>query len=214
MTESYWPIPKLWPGATVVCIASGPSLTLKQVRHVALARLEERCRVIAVNDAVYVAWFADWLHATDNKWWMWHRKTATKFPGVKTTMVTGCPEAWGVKMLRNKSLETPGQYGGYTDDQDALCTGGNGGYQAAQIAVKGGARKVILIGYDMKFGPNNESHFHGDHPDEMRSDYENTMLQWWPGLAEALSARGIEVINCSPDSAIGCFPKASLANVL
>jgi len=211
--DGYWPIPVMWPGATVVCIAGGPSLTLTQVRRVAIARLEERCRVIAVNDAIYVAWFADWLHATDNKWWTWHRLSATKFGGIKTAIADGLPAGWGVKILRNANGEG-GQMGGFSEAPDTIHPGGNGGYQAVQMAAKAGGCRIPLLGFDMRFGPADESHWHGDHPDGMRSDYVNTMLPWWPSLVEPLKARGVEVINCSPGSAIECFPRANIEDVL
>lgn len=62
-------IEPIWQGQTVVIMASGPSLTLEQVRRVAIAKLKDRCRVIAVNDAIFIAWWADWLHAYDSRWW-------------------------------------------------------------------------------------------------------------------------------------------------
>jgi len=209
-----WPIPVLWPGAAAVVVAGGPSLDLAQIRHVARARLEEQCRVIAVNDAVYPCWFGDWLHACDGKWWTWHRLTATKFPGVRTTCTETVPESWAhyIRVLppdRETGLKT-----GFADEPDALVGGGNGGYQAIQIAVKAGARRVILLGLDMKFGAGGKAHFFGDHPDHIRSDYDGTILPNFPGLADALKARGIEVINCSPNSALTCFPMARLEDVL
>jgi hypothetical protein len=212
--DSFWPIPAdLWAGKTAVILAGGPSLSLAQVRRVAMARLEDRCRVMAVNDAVFVAWFADWLHACDFKWWNWHRLSVTKFPGVKTTLTPGCPPGWGVKRLRNASGEG-GQMGGFPEPPDTVAPGGNGGYQAIQCAVKAGASRVILLGFDMKPAADGGGHWFGDHPDGMRSEYESTMLPHFKTLVAPLKDRGIEVINCTPGSALTCFPAARLEDVL
>lgn len=203
----------MWPGATVVVIGTGPSLTLAQLRVVALAQLVEKCRVIVVNDAVFVAWWADWLHACDYKWWLWYRETATKFPGIRTTCTETVPEAWA-RYLKVIPPERDGARGGFALAADTVAGGGNGGYQAIQLAVKAGGTRVLLLGLDMQPGEGGTPHYHGDHPDQIRSDYKNTMLPNFPSLAEALKKRRVEVINCAPGSALTCFPMSSIEDVL
>ena len=210
-----WSIPEIWPGETVVIMASGPSLDLTQVRHVALARLEERCRVIAVNDAIFVAWWADWLHACDFKWWNWHRATVTKFAGFKTTLTETVPKEWSVRLLRTAPIDREtGDTVGFPDEPDMVAGGGNGANQAIQIAVKAGAKRVILLGVDMKTGAGDKSHYFGDHEDGMRSDYKGTMLPYFETLIGPLKNRGVEIVNCSPGSALTCFPMARLGETL
>lgn len=212
----YWPIPAdLWAGKPAVILAGGPSLSLAQVRIVARARLEDRCRVIAVNDAVFAAWWADWLHGCDFKWWNWHRLSATKFPGIKTTLSPGCPPGWGVKRLRNAaSADEGGQMGGFGEAPDTVAPGGNGGYQAIQCAAKAGSPRVVLLGFDMKPAADGAGHWFGEHPDGMRSDWHLTMLPHFKGLAAALVERGVEVVNCTPSSALTVFPAARLEDAL
>lgn len=213
MSRHAWSIPRLWPGETVVILAGGPSLDLAQIRHVAMARLEERCRVIAVNDAVFPAWWADWLHACDVKWWTWHRNTATKFKGIKTTTTETVPVAWGVRLLRIGG-DTGGQAGGWSERRNTIYPGGNGGYQAIQCAMKAAAARVLLLGFDMRRPKDGPGHFFGEHPDGMRSDYEDTMLPWFDTLLEPARDMGVEIINCAPGSAIECFPRANVEEIL
>ena len=195
-----------------VIVAGGPSLTLAQVRHVARARLANRCRVIAVNDAIYPCWWADWLHACDIKWWHWHQETALEFPGIRTTCTDTVPESWAhyLKVITPYDDDPRIKI---ADEPDTVASGNNGGYQAIQCAVKAGSRRVILLGFDMRFSDGYQSHWFGDHPDKMRSQYDN-MLENFPGLKVALDARGVEVINCTPGSALTVFKKASLESVL
>lgn len=205
-----WPIPELWPGATGVILAGGPSLTAKEFRHVARTRLSagSNVRVFTVNDACYLAWWADWLHASDKKWWLLHRQTAPKFPGFRTCMDDGVQESWARRL--NYTIEKhTGYRGGFAEEPDKVATGGHSGYQAIQIAVKTGCAKVLLLGIDMK-----GTHWFGEHEDRVSPDWNETGLPWFPTIVEPLEERGIEVINCSPNSAVDCFPKAALEDVL
>ncbi len=202
----------MWAGKTAVILAGGPSLSLTQIHHVARARLDGRCKAIAVNDAIFVAWWADWLHGCDIKWWQWHRESAVKFPGIKTTLTESVPAAWA-HLLGNASHGDEHR-GGYMDQPDVVHAGGNGGFQAIQCAMKAGATRILLLGFDMKRSASNAGHWFGEHPDSMPSDYAATMLPWFDSLLEPARQRGIEIINCTPDSAIQCFPKARIQDIL
>ncbi len=202
MSREFWSVPVLWPKSTVVILAGGPSLDLAQIRHVAMARLDGRCRVIAVNDAVYPAWWADWLHCSDNKWWVWHRNTATKFTGIKTTQDETVPSQWGVKLLRNTGEK------GFDPDPSCIRAGASGAYQALHCAVHAGAKRVLLLGVDMTGG-----HWFGLHPDGMDQGCD-AMLPCWPTMLPALEERGVEVINCSLESRLDCFEKKELTEAL
>ena len=61
---------------------------------------------------------------------------------------------------------------GYTDDPGEINTHGNSGSQAMQIAIKTGAAKVLLCGFDMH--QREASHWHGDHPSPLRSTLAET----------------------------------------
>lgn len=200
--RKYWEIPQSWDGRTVVILAGGPSLDLKTVRYVARKRLENSCRVIAVNDAVYPAWWSDWLHGCDAKWWTWHRATANKFPGVRTTQDESIPPQWGVLYLKNTGDD------GFDARPWCLRHGANGAYQAVHCAIHTGARKIVLLGVDMTDG-----HWFGHHDDRMDQGCD-AMLPHWPTLLPALNERGIQVINCSPASRLECFEKGKLVETL
>lgn len=88
--------------------------------------------------------------------------------------------------------------------------GANSGYQAIHLAYNLGASKIILLGYD--YGGN--SHFFGDHPQPLRSGHD--YRRWHSAikiLADDLKAAGVEVINCSRQSTIKCFPRADIAEI-
>ncbi len=199
----------IWPGSTVVVVGGGPSLSFQQIRVIAKARLEDRCRVIAVNDAVFWCWWADWLHACDFKWWNWHVQAVQHFVGIKTTLSETTPDAWVDGWLEQTGIT------GFDPEPGKIRHGSNGGYQATHIAIAAGARQIVQVGIDCMAGPAGETHCHGGH-ELHRSivDYEGTMGSNFPTLLPALRARKIDVVNCSDRTSLNCFRKARVEDVL
>lgn len=203
----------IWTGKTACIIGGGPSFTLKQNRLLARARLQpsSRFRVIAVNDAVYGAWWADWLHACDTPWWQDHIQNVHTFPGIKTTLAEDVPEPWVTGYLENTGLQ------GFDPDPSRCRTGANGVFQAIHIAIHAGAKKVVLVGVDMKEGPKGEKHWFGDHPGRqgfMKVDYASSMIPHFATLLPAMAERGVECFNASPGSALTTFPAIELEKAL
>lgn len=212
-------IEPVWAGVgTAVIIGGGPSLTLKQIRAIARARLTRAndFRVIAVNDAVYAAWFADWLHACDGTWWREHIFGVHAFPGIKTTLDETIPAPWVTGYLENSGNE------GFDPDPSRCRTGGNGVYQAICICIHLGVKSIVLAGVDMKDSPTGEKHWFGDHPEHfcgghrraIKVDFARNMLWQFPTLLPTLAERGIEVLNINLDSALETFKKIPIEQAL
>ena len=107
---------------------------------------------------------------------------------------------------------------GFDPDPAYLRTGGNGGYQAIHLAVHAGASRILLCGYDMRF-VNNQVHWHGRHANPLRDAGEGIFpqwLDWYATLVEALELREekVEVLNCTPGSALRGWPKVELEEAL
>jgi hypothetical protein len=69
-------VARTFPNSTIVCIASGPSLTREDV---------DACRgaagvVLAVNDTITYAPWADVLYACDRRWWQEHPRRRPPSP--------------------------------------------------------------------------------------------------------------------------------------
>ena len=189
-------VPRLWPGETVVCVGTGPSLTQADVD---LCR--GRTRVIAVNNAYQVAPWADVLYAADDKWWSWH-KGAPTFAGLKYT-IAPTRRAWpGLVVLRNT-----GQHG-LERDPSGLRTGLNSGYQAIGLAVHLGASRIVLLGYDMM-----GDHYFGSHPDKTRPPFA-PCLKAFATLPGPLAEAGVEVVNATRRTALKTFPCVPIDTVL
>lgn len=193
-------VPRLWPGSTIVCLASGPSLTADDAAYVC-----GRARAIAINTTYLRAPWADVLYACDWKWWSWHQGAPT-FQGLKYALQPGAERWPGVQVLRNTGRE------GLELDPAGLRTGRNSGYQAINLAVHLGAARILLLGYDMQRTGGRE-HWHPAHPDASQGQY-GRFLQMFPTLVEPLAAVGVEIINCTRETALTCFPRMPLREAL
>ena len=192
-------------GCRVVIIGGGTSVTPKQIHSIAKARLDlgSKTRVIAINDAIFLAWWADWLHACDGKWWRWYVQHVEGFKGIRTTLAEDIPEGWAHR-LKNTGKD------GFDPDPSCVRTGHNGGYQAMHSAIHAGAREIVLVGIDM----DKSTHWFGKHPNDIELDRAALMLPKFEGLIPELTARGIKVWNASPISTIQHWPKVDIDAIL
>lgn len=223
-----------WEGSTCVILGGGPSLTLEQFELARAAHEAGRVRAIAVNDSYLCAPWADVCYAADSKWFEWHRLGIDKpklgltaaqvrerwasFEGEKVGIQ--CAEPYipdGVHILRVAVLP-PDQ--GLSRDRGALATGrhdgytGHSGFQALNLAVLAGAQKIILLGFDGRPGADGKTHHHGEHPIPTPADVWDHIRRSFSCVENELNAAGVDVINCSPSSAIDTFPKYSLHDSL
>lgn len=195
-------------GTVVVC-ASGPSFTEEDASAIADARVNDGIRVVVVNESWRRLPRADVLYAHDTRWWMLRiAEVRAGFSGECWTQSLPVAKRFGLHPI--KSYNTPG----LTKRPGCIHNGGNSGYGAINLAYLFGARRILLVGFDMR-AFDGASHWHGDHAEPLskRQPFHN----WIPrfrALADDLKAVGVDVINCSPISALACFPKASLADAL
>ena len=203
-------VPKLWPGSTIACLATGPSLTQADCDY-----LRGKCHVIAINDAHRLAPWADVLYSSDRRWWN-HYRGVPEFQGMKFGIGSGVgkknsfPSKWqGVTVLRN------GGYHGVDKNPDSLRNGRNSGYAAINLAIHLGAVRILLLGYNMSYRVG-KAHFFGDHPPGLpqspglypgfRRNFEH--------MVEPLAKLGVEVINCTENTSLMAFPRKPLREVL
>ena len=206
---SYWFVPPEWQGETVAILGCGTSLgqltswELESLKYV---------RTIAINDAFLLAPWADVLYFGDSKWWHLYRElVGINFCGRRIiTLENLIP---GVKTLRNAGAT------GLSTDPGAICNGSNSGYAAINLAYLFGARQILLLGYDMQLSPKGQVHWRGRPGPEVSPEgqlrvMQNVMLPKFSSLVEPLRAEGVEVVNCTPDSALKVWPAGSIQNFL
>lgn len=178
----------------------GPSL---RADDVAAARAKG-WRILAVNNAWEFG--CDALYACDGKWWRQHGVVAQAPLRITQDAAVDMP---GV--VRVPSVARPGLSG----DPLRIHQGGGGGYQALNLAVLMGARRVVFLGLDCQ-GTNARLHYHGNHPAPLNNPGAAQFEQWAAAFRRAvgwLDWWGVEVINASRATALTCFPRAALEDL-
>ena len=209
------PVPRLWPGATVLLMATGPSLCRADTDAVASAAPARRGRslkVITVGEAWRAAPYADALYHADRAWWDAYAG-APAFPGLAITQDANggaaCAERYGLSVVT--SVKAPG----ISTDPAVVNRGWNSGFQALQLAMHLGAARVILLGFDMGKAADGRKSWAQNRPASLvrHSPYE-LFVRAFTDAAPQVAAAGVEVLNASRVSALQCFPRVALQDAL
>lgn len=188
-------------------MASGPS-----AKEANPAQLEGRAKVIAIKKSLELVPFADAVYGCDFPWWRSVRGLSD-FKGLRLSYAPRACEQYGClrveipKPTADELLfEKTGSVGG----------GGNSGFQALNLAVQLGAKRVLLVGIDCQdrsgvhwYGRNN---WHGG-----ANPSEHNFRRWRSAFitaAKQLEGMGVEVVNASPLTEVTAFPKRSIAETL
>jgi hypothetical protein len=185
-----------WKGRTVVCLASGPSLTQEDCDAVRVAGLT----TIVTNTTFRRAPWADMLFGFDSRWWREHIAEVRQV--FKGRLVSASQIAPNLGVESTFCVPWFRQYA-------------NSGACAISMAVAGGASKVVLLGFDCQNGPNGEKHWHGDHPPGLSNCL--SMPRWgqvFKRVAQDVEAQGVPVINATRSTALRCFERQPLEQAI
>lgn len=154
-------------------------------------------KAAVTNDTYRLAPWADLLYGADADWWR-RNPDARQFAGVKVCSDDSLQ--WSEVM----SLRHTGKIG-FDADPACIRSGGNSGYQAVHVAAQAGAARILLCGFDM-----GGAHWH-DAPAPAAHLFA-TWIERFETLADALRGQ-VEILNCTPGSALKCFPMATLESI-
>lgn len=198
-----------WSGCDVVIVASGPSLSTKQIHAIAKTRLSrESLKVVVINDAVYpLVGICDWLHACDRSWWEGNIRYVHEMSGLRTCTERDVPGAWVSGYFEASGEE------GFDHRPGYVRTGRNSGYQALHCAIKTNPRRIVLVGFDMSKASDGAAHFHPERDRVRPADYRD-MAPLFMTLTPAIVDMGVQVLNATPGSAITAFEQVDLLSAL
>lgn len=98
---------------------------------------------------------------------------------------------------------------GLSDKPGVIHQGNNSGFQAINLAYMMGATRILLLGYNMK---GKGEHFFGKHAlPGLSSETDYTK---YINAFNEINTPGLEIINCTENSALTCFPKMSLDDAI
>lgn len=199
---------------TCIVIASGPSAA--DALGPAASWRDWPC--LTVNDSWRLAPHAAAVYAADYDWWI-QRDAGLRYVdlirvGFRGGRFTSDARAAKDLELRHIALE---RKAGLSTVEGLIRTGGivgNSGAQAINLAYLWGARRILLVGFDMcKRG--DVVHWFGDHPRPLKNDPAFARFVEGMGpMAADLHAAGVEVINCCRWSALPYWPKRTLVECL
>ena len=189
-----------WSGQTVVCIATGPSLTRSQLDVIR----QSGVKTIGINDiGVREDWIDIW-YAADYNFWKHYSNRAElvsmlkvcaddqmfKHPKIVDLYLNVLDKAKGKQFIPGYSLN-----------------GGHSGFQALCMAISFGAVRIILVGYDCK-AKGHKTNFFGA---KCQSLFKPSPYADWPAHYANLKApENVEILNATPGSAITAFPMVEL----
>jgi hypothetical protein len=213
-----WAVPRDWAGETAYVLGGGHSL-----QGFDASVLRGRGRVIGIKESgLTLAPWADVLYWCDPQWsdanWqrlylhagphkicrsqVHERYSAT--PPAMADKIKAALIAAGVRHLPrdpcNPLSVDPTKTG------EAVDTGGS----AINLAYLFGATTIALLGFDMR----TTGHWHDRTLKEPEAKHYERFIPPIERMASRLQALGVRVINCTPGSALKCFPVQPLEEVL
>jgi hypothetical protein len=224
-----WRVPLIWEGADVYILGGGPSVP-KQfnipdniVKDVVAGKSEPSIyspymsylhdkHVIGINVAYLIGNWIDMVFFGDNNFFLKNQYGLAAFPNLK---VSSSPTANKYNWVKYLSRDTSHPRG-ISSNPHMVSWNCNSGSAAVSIAANTGAKRIILLGFDMRLSDDNSQHWHDLYKrgkisgDKLHKLPFGKHLVGFDQMAKDAKARDIEIINCSPDSAIKQFRKISL----
>ena len=228
-----WQVPRIWEGGDVWILGGGPSLprqfdvpgrviqsvvrgTSPNVYSPYMNALHDK-HVIGINVSYLIGNWIDFVFFGDSGFLLKHQEALSKFQGIKVSCHHRTHDMKWIKFLaRDKNHGH-----GITSNPMKISWNGNSGAAAISLAAHTGAKRIILVGFDMKLSAGNNQHWHdiygrGTSVDERRRKKMpfHKHLRGFPQIAKDAKRMGIEILNACPDSAIECFPKVTAKELL
>ena len=197
--------PRDWPGETAYLVASGPSS-----ESLDLDCLRGR-RVVAVSHGLFMAPWAPTLIAGGRAFWQRH--DLREVFGGTLAVITDDYRPWG--WLRREDPRMVymrrGAREGLSDDPAVLAGSESSVMLAINYVVHRGVRRIVLLGCDGK--PNASGKRRAGRPESDTRDAAaryQTQERAMATQIEPLAAAGVTIVNCSPGTALECYPTGRL----
>lgn len=225
---SFWKVPKMWTEDCWI-IGGGPSMLQQfEVPSELITKVEGKelpfsaysdyykplhsKNVIGTNMAFMLGNWISVLYFCDAQFFRVNKDSIAAFPNIKATCVSNLGKAFSVEAASIKRLKRDYKFG-LSFEQDMICWNHNSGAAAINFAILAGAKRILLLGFDMK-PQEGRTHWHNAYPNKTERASFKRFLRRFPDIASAAKRAGVEILNVSPDSAIDCFPKVTLKEVL
>ena len=229
-----WKIPRMWEDADVWILGGGPSVpkqfdipekVIKSVVSGAsppntyspyMSFLYDK-HVIGINIAYKLGDWIDMCFFGDVSFLPTYKDDFINFPNIKVSCADNVkPYDWIKHLPRD-----PKKGRGISTSNEYVSWNSNSGAAAISIAEHAGAKRILLLGFDMKLGDTANQHWHDVYKRGPCTDARRIQklpfarhLRGFPAIKQDAQKMGVEILNVSPTSAIECFKKVSLKEFL
>jgi hypothetical protein len=104
------------------------------------------------------------------------------------------------------------------DLKQGIYGGNNSGFGAMMLAIALGVKQIYLLGCDMSIDrERKKTHWHDGYNHQKIETWDNILpkfIEEFTHSAGSILAQGISVINLNKNSALNCFPKADIRDIL
>jgi len=196
-----------WSGKAVAIVASGFTTKKSEVEI-----LKGRLPVLAIKRNVELAPWADVVYGCDAAWWE-SVQGLPHFSGLKLCWADRVcdryPDIHKVRIAPKDDRFLMGEIG-------TVGAGGNSGYQALNLSVQFGAKRILLVGFDVN--DRGGTHWYGRNNWNMANNPTRDNFRRWcasfTSAAPIIEDFGVEVINASIFSDLKCFKQLSVDQAL
>ncbi len=228
----WWSVPKMWDGGDCWIIGGGVSMPRQfgipesviegvssrqapvSVYSDYLSQLHNK-NVIGVNISFMLGDWVSVLYFCDTSFYRVYHKEINAFHNLKVTCVnhlprTMLPSTRNIKRLRRDMRKGLGR------DPGLIQWNYNSGVAAMNFATHAGVKRIILLGFDMK-PLEGKTHYHSGIRNYRNSTVPATFrkfLRSFPNVATDAKKMKVEILNVSPESALTCFRKVKLEELL
>lgn len=175
--------------------------------------------VIGVNAAFLLGSWIDVMIYGDGGFYFKNKDVIANFHNVKVSCNpnarAGRPGVHSVKYVPRDGNHLYG----ITTKANMVSWNKHTGGAAINLAYHFGAKKIYLLGFDMRTSPNGQQHWHGHYPSAQKPRTDKQLpfkrhLESFGPISNDAKVLGIEILNVSKDSSIQQLRKVELKDVL
>ena len=192
---------------TALIVATGPSLDDKTIQLC----IDSGLSLFGVNKTFEILPLDYFLACNPSFWNYYWNRGLKDHKAEKWTWDALTAERYGINYIAGKWAP------GLSTDPNYIHYHHGSGPQVVNIALHKGIKRMLLVGWDMKY--TEEKHYFGDYPPELQHNPKTGPGGEFIGLIKEMETikpedYGIEIINCTPGSAMKCFPIMRLEDAL
>lgn len=230
-----WKVPNMWEGGECWILGGGSSMPREfgipediiqavmnkqsplSVYSPYLSPIHGK-HVIGINVAYKIGTWMDMVFFGDSSFYEIHRQELSHYPKLKVSCAPKVETTFmndGIKFLKKDS-----KIQGISTNPRTVAWNKNSGAAAISVAANAGAKRIILLGFDMTLNEGGEQHWHQEYKVKQTKTSLTTKqtftihMQGFNAISRDAKQRGIEIINASPNSKIQQFEKVSVKELL